>query len=96
MSSRGAWLPFALVIASVAGEMVLAGTTVDAASRPALVTGLVGLAAFAMGVSLVWSMRLGAEPRVFRLVMLVPIALACVLVAVLVLDADWRVSTGAL
>ena len=96
MAERRAWLPFTLVILSVAAEMVLAGTPVEVASRPALITAIVGLAVLAMGVSLVWSMGLGAEPRGFRLVMIIPVAFACVTAVVLILEADWQTMTGAL
>jgi hypothetical protein len=96
VGSRRAWLPFAIVFACVAAEIVLTGARIDPSLRPALITAIVGLAAVAVGVALFWSMGLVHEGLGLRLLIAVPLVLSVVLVVVLILETHFHARAGAL
>ena len=86
MADRRTWLAVAVVAACVACELVivlapiesLAVTTPSARAR--MITAILGFAAIAVGVSVVWSMGLGREALGLRVIAAVPIVLSVALV----------------
>lgn len=84
------WLPFLAVVLGVAAEMIVAGMRIEPGARPAVITAIVGLAATAVLVSLVWSMGLARESLALRLVAAVPFALSVALIVVLMLESKFR------
>lgn len=84
------WLPFLIVVLGVAAEMIVAGIRVGPGARPALITAIVGLAALAVLVSLVWSMGLARESLALRLIAAVPLVLSVAMIVVLMLEGKYR------
>lgn len=87
---RRRWWPFLLVVLSVAAEMVVGGLPVTAATRPAIITAITGLAAVAVLVSLAWSMGLARESLALRLIAGIPLGLSVALIVVLMLEYRFR------
>jgi hypothetical protein len=96
MGSSRSWVPFVLTVLCVAAEMITAGTPIDAAARPALITVIFGLAAIAVGASLFWSMGLVDEALGLRMVVALPILLSVLLVVTLILEANVHRDTARL
>jgi predicted neutral ceramidase superfamily lipid hydrolase len=96
MDRQRAWAPFAIVLASVAAEMVLASARLGPSLRPALITAMVGLAVVAVAVALFSSMGLAREGLGPRLLMAVPLVLSVALAVVLMLENHFQVPAGAL